>query len=147
MKRSFPKSYPYFNEHGLAFTQSTLELAAKYFLNLKPPKTLDIGLELAYIMLWTMSKATDHVHFIKLTHSMVLHAIRRRPKSTVEMSTEDIILTQILDEASYGREDAMLNKVDVERIIGPPSKVTEIAEMRSRDRTVMIEKLKQKWSS
>lgn len=145
MKRGFPRSYPYLNEHGLAFTKSTLEMAAGYFLKIKTPKTLDLGLEIAYIMLWTMEKATDHLHFIKLTHSLVLQATKRVTLKMSTRSADDLLLEQILDPGSVDRERRMLDKMDVERLVGSTEEVQDILELRKRDRDLVVAELKKKW--
>lgn len=145
MRKKFPESYPYSNKHGLVFTRETLNLVAEYFLNRKKPRSLDIGLELSYILLWTMEKATDHLHFIKLTYFFFKKIIRRKNPNKLNSSGSDELLDRIIDPETYETSNNILRSVDVERIVGDESRIEEIARMRARDRNKEIEKLRARW--
>ena len=143
MKKSFPKSYPYFNKHGVAFTKESLNLIGKYFINRRKPISLEFGIEICYILLWSMERATDTLHFIKLTSYFFKKMVRRRQKRPV--GTNSDVLERILDPASYHIETDILKKVDIDRIVGDENRIQELVQMRSRDRYKEIEKLKKQW--
>jgi len=143
MKKKFPESYPYFNEHGMAFTAESLNLVAKYFLQRRKPLSLEFGIEISYILLWCMDKATDALHFIKLSSYFYKKMIRMKHKKPINTNAE--LLERILDPESYTLEDRVIRKLDVRRVIGDEERIQELVQMRSRDRYKEIEKLKKQW--
>lgn len=143
MRRKFPEHYPYFNRHGLVFTEETLNLISKYFLTKKKPLSLELGLEISYILMWCMEKATDELHFIKLMSFFFRKLIRTGRKKSKEVHSE--LLEQILDPESQNREDKLLQKLDVKRVIGGEKGIQDLLKMRARDRLKEIERLKKQW--
>lgn len=143
MKKKFPESYPYFNKHGVAFTEETLGLMGKYFLERRKPLSLEFGIEICYILLWSMERATDTLHFVKLTSYFFKKMIRRKHKKPT--GTNSDLLERILDPESFHLENNILKKIDVDRIVGDEDRIQEIVQMRSRDRSKVIAQLKQKW--
>lgn len=140
--RSFPTSYPYSNRVGLTIDKDELEALSELFLNSSKPKTLDLGLELSYIILWGLSKATDVDHLMKLVGGLFYRTIKRSPK---KQDSTDELLHRIIDPISLDKEDRILETLDMRKALGGSEAVEQLTTSRSRDRLKKLYQLKKLW--
>ncbi len=145
MKTRYPNSYPYLNRNNIEFSQEYLSQICYKFLNIHKPKSLEIGWELALIVRWSMEVATSKLHFVKLVHHLTFRALRRGKRPDALGKRLDGVLELLIDPNSEIVEGKLLRKIDVERLVGDDDEVNRIAELRARDRNLVIEKLRKHW--
>ena len=139
--KTFPKSWPYLNNKGF---EIDIEVINKIVINIFKrfnKKSLDFGLELAYIILWALDQAESKEHLEKLVSVVMVRAIKKGMSYEKRRVSIEIPLVEHL---VHQEAADILDLLTLENLLDPEYTIEEILEQDRRVRHRTISKIRRK---
>lgn len=139
--KTFPKSWPYLNNKGF---EIDLEVIDKIVINIFKrfnKKSLDFGLELAYIILWALDQAESKEHLEKLVAVVMLRAIQKGLSYEKRRVSPEIPL---VENMVHQEATNTLDRLTLETLLDPEYTIEEVLEQDRRVRHRTISKVRRK---
>lgn len=144
MKKSFPISYPYFNEHGVSFSLDEVNGYVIYLLEKFKPRSVEYGVELAYLLLWILDNAYHKRSVEGLLTVLFARIVRRGTFETTSKYRAQADIPEQVDESVLHDFEVLEYKLAFEQLVGDEYTIEDLLAEDRRKRHVIIKKLQRR---
>lgn len=145
MSKVFPTSWPYLNKHGVLFEKGELdELAKVLFFDFKP-RSYEFGVELAWLLVWILEKATTKETVLNLSQVLFARIVRRKTFVEKVQGRYVNVGLEVVEEAVESGMALPELRIMFEHLVEGQITIKEILEMDRNCKDYLVRKLRKKF--